>query len=218
MRGSFARAVNRLNQRPRKDLGYDLVNRFTEIVAFVWAVGGEIDSTQSMKGTIMKLVRNLSLAGAAIGMTFCAVAMPAVSMAATPDTGSSASVQSQQDNFAYAVTIHFTNRTDQSIFIGPYQTEVKPGETREISGGKAFGVDIDSNFSFGSREAAKFSVKAKNPSFGTPWIDIAGSGERSLSEGQSFDHEFQGHQISVNRGGDTASSNGYKHFNVSVNR
>lgn len=166
----------------------------------------------------MKLIRTLTLAGAAVGMTFCAVAMPAVSMAATPEAGTGTPGQSQQDNFAYAVHVHFTNNTDQSMFIGPYQTEVKPGETKELAQGKVFGVDIDSNFSFGSKDATKYSVKAKNPTFGTPWINIAGSGERALSEGQSFDHEFDGHKISVNRGGDTSASNGYKHFNVSVNR
>lgn len=174
----------------------------------------------------MKLVRSLALAGAAAGITLGAVAMPAAAMATTPatsPTGTSAGICSEcgwltkpSDNFAYAVIIHFTNHTDQSIFIGPYQTEVKPGETREIANGSTFGVDIDSNFSYGSKESHHYSVRAKNPSIGTPWIDIAGSGERKLSEGEGFSHDFDGHHVDVNRGGDSSAANGYKHFNVDV--
>lgn len=165
----------------------------------------------------MKISRTIALSAAAVGITFGVVATPTIAMAAPQTDHQQTSVSAGQDiKFGYAVTIHFTNHTDRPIFIGPYQTEVPPRETRVISNGSTFGVDIDSNFSYGSKDAHHYGVRAKNPSIGTPWIDIAGSGERKLDEGQGFYHEFDGHRVDVNRGGDTSSANGYKHFNVDV--
>lgn len=158
----------------------------------------------------MKNRRTTRIAAACLASLALLGSGSAVAMAAPMPAPADASVAHQNPQFAYGVHVTMVNETNQTLVFGTQQ--IKPGERATISNGSTFGRDIVTSYSY--ENGARYAVEAKNPSMGYPWILVANSGERTMTENTRFTTVTDGHHLEVERNGDHQT--GWKRFTIIV--